>query len=282
MPKLLSEIINQNRAERTLGKLLTRDQEYYKNPELNKPISPGGRTRREALFDRTARVYNKPGNLETLVQNPKTKHPTWAIGQHLDDHPKTQQRVHDVLKANDPKDLRVKFARERIAVNKNLSSDGSGQPLKDARPYRPRDVYDPPKSAKEALAREKELGNTRLVNAINKADRERSLYDKAMSRFSQPSFAVNMDNNPLDTPLAKAGKVVSKIARVTGPAATAAGVADTAKDIAFSTPQTRQIGHDIYKNVPGAAAVSDAALKARESLGIPSTAPKEFQRKTNQ
>ena len=66
--------------------------------------------------------------------------------------------------------------------------------------------------------------------------------------------------------------------KMLGGAAVGAAAGELGKEIAFGSEKARQLGHDIYKNVPGAAAVSDTMLKAREYLGLPSTAPKEYQR----
>ena len=66
--------------------------------------------------------------------------------------------------------------------------------------------------------------------------------------------------------------------KMLGGAAVGAAASELGKEIAFGSEKARQLGHEIYKNVPGAAEVSDAMLKTREYLGIPSTAPKEYQR----
>ena len=66
--------------------------------------------------------------------------------------------------------------------------------------------------------------------------------------------------------------------KMLGGAAVGAAASELGKEVAFGSEKARQLGHEIYKNVPGAAAVSDAMLKTREYLGIPSTAPKEYQR----
>ena len=75
-----------------------------------------------------------------------------------------------------------------------------------------------------------------------------------------------------------ASQVASRFAPVAMAAAAGAGASIIARDAAFSSPTVRQMGKDLYKNSPTARAVSDTMLKARETLGLPSTAPKEFQR----
>lgn len=103
----------------------------------------------------------------------------------------------------------------------------------------------------------------------------------AQVKPDMPRSAITTQQPPTSSSSA-ASRGLGTLGRAAGSIATGAAIgsmaSSVARDKAFSTPETRQMGKDLYKNSPVARAVSDTMLAAREKLGLGSTAPKEFQR----
>ena len=180
--KTITEIIGP-RAERTLGKLLDRDQ-GIKRDISGKIVSQNmpDPASRENLQRRVSKVFDSPSNREAIFRpskmGPQGRHAAWILGQHMDTRPETQQKVADTMKSYNPSDKRTEFIKDRTAVNQaarteyrsnpqKYSSYGSSEneAIKNMRPGRS-EFQNPktaPNSPQAALDLEKKKGNDLLV-----------------------------------------------------------------------------------------------------------------------
>lgn len=229
--KLLSEIIGP-RAERTLGKLLDRDQ-GIKRDISGKIVSQNmpDPASRENLQRRVSKVFDNPSNREAIFRpskmGPQGRHAAWILGQHMDTRPETQQKVADTMKNYNPSDKRTEFIKDRINVNQaarteyrnnpqKYSSYGSSEDdaIKNMRPGR-EEFKGPkaPNSPQAALDLEKKKGNELLVKSIEKTGAK-----------TQPSFATKWDDLPsvsksksvIDTIKSTAAEYAPKVSQTLG------------------------------------------------------------------